>query len=99
MIISTSSFSTGHAFGYFKELCTHFAKRVPVEAVNTKARVTLPIGICDLAASGTDISTRIEANPDHIDRMEEVFGGWIERIAFRENANLKWQRATLPTKD
>lgn len=99
MIISTSSLRTRNAFEYFNELRTHFAKRVPVDAAQTMARVTLPIGTCDLAASGTDISARIEANPDHVDRMEEVFGGWIERIAFRENAKLTWQRATLPTKD
>jgi hypothetical protein len=99
MITSTSNFGTRNAFDYVHELCTHFEKRVPVDAAKAGARVTLPIGTCDLAASEAGISARIEAEPDHIDRMEEVFGGWIERVAFRENANLTWRRATDPTKD
>ena len=94
MIISTSSFGTRRAYDYLKELSVHFAKRVPVQAEKAQARVTLPIGTCDLTASGTGITARIHVSPDHVDRMEEVFGGRIERIAFRENANLTWQRAT-----
>ncbi len=99
MIISTSSFGTRNAHGYLKELSVHFAKRVPVQAEKSQARVTLPIGTCDLTASGTGFTARIHASPDHVDRMEAVFGGWIERIYFRENANLTWQRAAYSTKD
>jgi hypothetical protein len=99
MIVSTSKFGTNNAFDYLNELCKHFAKRVQVERENSTARMTLPIGTCDLTASGTQISVHIQSRPDHIDRMEEVFGGWIERVAFRENANLTWRRATEPLED
>ena len=84
MIISTSDFETPKASIYLGELCEHFAKRVPVDVDETAIRVTLPIGICDLAANKVGITARIQSNQEHVTRMEEVFGGWIERIAFRE---------------
>lgn len=99
MIISTSQFGTEHGRDYFGQLCAHFSKRVPVHAGLDRAHVVLPIGACDLTASESGIAARIESCAQHIDRMEEVFGGWIERVAFRENANLTWHRATDPTKD
>ncbi|WP_432449226.1 DUF2218 domain-containing protein [Aliiroseovarius marinus] len=99
MIISTSQFGTKHGAEYLKQLCAHFSKRVPVQAKSDQAHVTLPIGTCDFIASGDGLAARIQSCPDHIDRMEEVFGGWIERIAFRENAILTWHRAAHQTKD
>lgn len=97
MIISTLSLNTDRARDYLQQLCNHFAKRVPVENDTDTARVILPIGTCDLAASQTAISAQILTCSDHVDRMEEVFGGWIERFAFRENPNLTWHRATAQT--
>lgn len=99
MITSTSNLSTANAQAYLLELCSHFAKRVPVERADTTARVILPIGTCELIATATQISASVKTQAAHVDRMEDVFGGWIERFAFRENAKLTWQRATLPTKD
>ena len=99
MISSTTTLGTANAQDYLQQLCSHFARRVPVERVETTVRVTLPIGTCDLTASATQISALVETEPDHVARMEEVFGGWIERFAFRENAKLTWQRATDPAKD
>jgi hypothetical protein len=78
-------------------MCDHFAKRVQVEHCTDTARVTLPIGICELTASKAGLMAHINSKQDHVDRMEEVFGGWIERFAFRENANLTWHRATEET--
>ena len=92
MITSTLCLSTGRAEDYLAQLCAHFAKRVPVDATAARALVTLPIGICELTASATGLSARIEADVANIDRMEEVFGGWIERLAFREQPNIGWQR-------
>ncbi|WP_371223929.1 DUF2218 domain-containing protein [Roseovarius sp. 2305UL8-3] len=99
MIISTSQFGTTHGAEYLKQLCAHFSKRVPVQAQSGQAQVTLPIGTCDLTASGDGFAACIQSCPDHIDRMEEMFGGWIERIAFRENAILTWHRAAHQSKD
>ena len=94
LIISTSRLATVHANDYLAQLCSHFAKRVPVAENANTARVTLPIGTCDLTATETAILATIEMEPEHVDRMEEVFGGWIERFAFRETPNLMWHRAT-----
>lgn len=99
MIVSTTELATKNALDYLGQLHHHFAKRVPVQGDETNIRVILPIGTCDLAACDKAISAHVETCADHVDRMEEVFGGWIERFAFRENANLTWQRAMIPNGD
>lgn len=93
MINSNAVLNTEHGIEYLSQLCGHLAKRVPVQVEGHTACIKLPIGTCDLTANKTAFSAQIRANVDHIDRMEEVFGGLIERYAFRENANLSWQRA------
>ena len=99
LITSTSILPTRNAGDYLHQLCKHFAKRVPVTEDIGSATVTLPIGTCDLTANDTQISALVRTTPKHVERMEEVFGGWIERFAFREKPNLTWHRATYPTKD
>ena len=94
LIISTSCLATAYANDYLAQLCSHFAKRVPVEETANTVRVTLPIGTCNLTAAEDAILATVEMEPEHVDRMEEVFGGWIERFAFRETPNLMWRRAT-----
>lgn len=99
LITSTSILPTRNAGDYLHQLCKHFAKRVPVTEGIGSAKVTLPIGTCDLTANDTQISALVQTQPENVERMEEVFGGWIERFAFREKPNLTWHRATHPTKD
>ena len=94
-IISVSDLSTEHGREYLSQLCNHLIKRVQVEVEGQTARIRLPIGTCELAANKTAINVQVRATTDHIDRMEAVFGGLIERYAFRENVNLMWQRAML----
>jgi len=70
LIISTSHLATAHANDYLAQLCSHFAKRVPVEETANTARVTLPIGTCDLTATETAILATVEMELEHVDRME-----------------------------
>ncbi|MGR3659780.1 MAG: DUF2218 domain-containing protein [Paracoccaceae bacterium] len=96
MITSTSKLDTEHGRDYLRQLSNQFAKRVEVMANGCATRIVLPIGTCELTANQTGISVQIQASADYIDRMEELFGGWIEYCAFRENANLSWRRAMPP---
>lgn len=93
IIISASDLSTEHGLEYLSQLCNHLTKRVQVEMEGQTARIKLPIGTCDLTANKTALNAQVRATTDHIDRLEAVFGGLIERYAFRENANLMWHRA------
>lgn len=56
------------------------------------ARVTLKGCTCDLEARPGVLWAQLRAGRDHIDRMEAFVGGWIERVAYRENAMLIWTR-------
>lgn len=93
MITSTSTLMTRNARSYLEELGSHFSQRATVSQSEDKIQITLHSGRCDLTATDSGLSACLTARAAKIDQIEDVFGGWIERLAFRENATLTWHRS------
>lgn len=94
MITSTTTLTTHNAHKYLDEIIIHFDRRAQISRNGAKVQITLLRGRCNLTATESAISARVEASHKEIAQVEAFFGGWIERLAFREKATLTWHRST-----
>lgn len=89
-----AEFQTERASRYLVSLCQHFGHKLPVELKETTGRIEFPFGQCNLESS--EARLRLDASAatrDDLDKVVEVVTSHLERFAFRENPNIKWQSA------
>lgn len=93
MPTTTTRLKTRNASRYLKQLCKHFAHKVPVDYDAAEGRVAFPFGQCRMAATDDvlEISGQVERE-DMLARMEAVIGEHLKVFAFRESLTCDWQR-------
>ena len=93
MAASYGRAATANARRYLTQLCKHWSHRFEVRFVETSGEVPLPTGPCRLKAEPDRLEIELEAaEPDQLDRMEEVVVDHLKRFAFREPFEVVWTR-------
>jgi len=95
-----ASFETEHGRRYLQTLCKHFGRKNPVRFGAQTGFIELPFGSCVLEVSGSrlNLSVSAETKPD-LDRATQAVTSHLERFAFRENPDLKWNPMKVETQN
>ena len=92
-ISSTAHVQTAEAARYMKQLCRHFAHRVPAVFDESEGTVTFEFGECQLQAGPAELLLRANApDPASLERLEQVIGSHLERFAHRDGLTVEWSR-------
>ena len=90
---STAVLTTPNASRYLQQLCKHFAHKIPATFDAEQGRIEFPFGTCTLAAGPDTLTlTAQTAEPETLDRLEEVIASHLVRFAFREDLTVSWTR-------
>lgn len=82
---------TGSASKYLRQLCKHFAHKVPADWTDTTGTVKFPWGDCGMSATGSSLVITCEAADDqNMARIKAVVDDHLERFAWREELKLQW---------
>lgn len=77
---------------YIRQLCSHFAHRVPATYSEESGRIEFEMGVCTLAVDGNQLVLTAQADEaDGLREVEEVVGKHVERFAWRESPQVSWQ--------
>lgn len=70
---------------YVRQLCKHWAHKLPVELEGDTGVVTFEGAVATMAAGAEEIHVTVSGQ-DHetVDRLKDVVAGHIDRFAFRE---------------
>lgn len=93
---------TPKASGYLQQLCKHFAHKVPASFDGAEGLVAFPNGDCMLRTSpdgGVLTITVSAATNAHLESLQEIVGGHLERFAFREKLRVEWSAARAQQND
>ena len=94
MATSHGRAETPNARRYLTQLCKHWSHRFEVRFDDVAGEIPLPMGPCRLRAEPDRLEIELEAaEPDQLDRMEEVVSDHLKRFAFREPFEVAWLRA------
>jgi hypothetical protein len=78
---------------YMVRLCNHFAHRVAVQREAERARIEFPNAPCSLVAGDGTLEIRIEsADPQALDRLQEVIARHLKQVASGESVEVNWTR-------
>ena len=89
--VSTAEVSTENAASYMRKLCAHWSHKFPVTAENDHGTIELPAARCDLGASTTTLTVRLELKEDADEaRMRKVVEEHLQRFGFREELVFTW---------
>ena len=88
---SEARIPTQDAVRYMKQLCRHFAHRVPAVFDDHQGRVTFEFGVCTLQATSDELILHASAADSAArDRLEEVMASHLERFAHRDEITVYW---------
>lgn len=96
MLRQTGRFQTAHASKYMRQLCKHFAHKVPAACGETEGCVQFPFGPATLHASATELRAEI-TGPDNaaLERGRAVIDSHLKTFAFREGfTQMDWAAPT-----
>ncbi|RED44173.1 DUF2218 domain-containing protein [Aestuariispira insulae] len=83
--------ATASAEKYLRQLCKHFAHKVPVELDQQKARVDFPPGPCLMMADETALSFYCQGgSADGLARIQLIIDDHLKRFAWREEPEIQW---------
>ncbi len=92
MIVSKSELKTPNAKKYLRQMCKHFAHKVPVEYSDEEGICNIPAGQVRLYADDQTLRFEIEVDQDNdLERTKYLIESHFVRFAFRENIeSLDW---------
>jgi uncharacterized protein len=94
MPIATARVPTLLPRRYMSQLCKHFEHKLPVTLGEAEGCITFAMGVCTLQAETDAIVMRVEsADPDGLERLEDVVARHLVRFAFREPVAVEWVSA------
>lgn len=74
-----------------RQLCSHFAHKVPASCDDASGWIEFPFGHCRLAVDDSSLLLTAEAeNPEDLDRLEGVIARHLARFAWRETPDVVW---------
>lgn len=87
--------TTERASQYLASLCKHFAHKIPVRVGKGSGQIEFDFGQCDLSVNSGVLTLKVTAeNRPDLEKTIDVMTNHLERFAFRENLDLKWQIAS-----
>lgn len=92
MTTSIARITTDRASRYLQQLCKHFGHKVPAEFSASEGHVNFPFGSCDMQVDQEQLVLTVKATDGDLGRLEKFIGSHLERFAFRERPEIKWQR-------
>lgn len=70
---------------YVRQLCKHWAHKLPVELEGDNGTVTFPSAVATMVAGPDAIAITITGEEhDEVERMQDVVARHLDRFAFRE---------------
>ena len=70
---------------YVRQLCKHWAHKLPVGLDGDTGTVTFPAGVATMTAGPDAIALSIRGeNRDEVERLKDVVARHLDRFAFRE---------------
>lgn len=90
---SSAQVSTAAGRRYLQQLCKHWGHKFPADFTPEHGEIDLPLGRCLLDADDVHLIVRLEPKPDaDLDRLEAVVVEHLQRFAFREQLEFRWER-------
>ncbi|WP_026370888.1 DUF2218 domain-containing protein [Kallotenue papyrolyticum] len=84
--------TTERAQQYLRQLCRHFAHKVPAACDEHQGQVQFASGRCALSADEQTLHLYLQADdPAALEQLKEIVGRHLLRFAFREPLTLNWQ--------
>lgn len=84
--------TTARAQQYLRQLCRHFAHKVPATCDEHQGQVQFALGSCVLSADAQTLRLHLQADdPAALAQLKEIVGRHLQRFAFRETLTLNWQ--------
>ena len=94
MLVSEARVETAMSRRYLAQLCKHFQHKLPVRLTEADGRIEFAAGVCTLNADNNSLLLRVTASDDAaLSRLEEVVARHLERFAFHDKPEVRWQRA------
>jgi hypothetical protein len=91
MRVSTAEVTTENAASYMQKLCAHWSHKFAVTVDGHHGTIELPTAKCDLRASETMLTVRLELQEDADEaRMQKVVEEHLQRFGFREELVFVW---------
>lgn len=85
MLVATTRVPTLNGLKYARQLCKHWAHKLPVEERADGGTVRFPAAVATMTAPGGALHVRIEAeNAATLEAMKQVVAAHLDRFAFRE---------------
>jgi len=78
---------------YLSQLCKHFEHKLPVTLEEAHGHIAFPSGDCDVTAETATLVLRVAASEESaLPGLQDVVARHLERFAFREKPEIRWQR-------
>lgn len=95
-MLSEAKVATEYGALYVKKLCRHFGHKVPIQQDTNKARIDFPFGNCRIEIDEKQVYFSMDvANPDDIDKAEQVVADHFLRMANQDKPEIVWVRSAV----
>ncbi|MCB4456833.1 DUF2218 domain-containing protein [Leisingera sp. McT4-56] len=96
MLTDQGRFETPNASKYLRQLCKHFAHKVPVDHNDTRGTIALGMGPATLQATENTLTAEVTAPaPADLAEARGIIDRHLARFAFREEFEaMTWQSDT-----
>ena len=91
-ISSSTTIKTQKASGYLQQLRKHFSHKIEVKFDGQDGWIEFAFGRAELRADENVLTMVANSqNPENLDKLKKVLASHLERFAFRESLNIKWE--------
>lgn len=89
-----ATFKSERANRYMAALCHHFGRKVDAGCDTANGWVQFPFGRCEMSLENDELTFHAHAeDPDRLDQVVQIVSNHLDRFAFRETPELRWQPA------
>jgi uncharacterized protein len=89
---STARVKTEMAGRYMRQMCSHFAHKLPAESEGDSGSIQFPVGLCLLNATHDVFVLTLETETsEDLTRLQDVIAKHLVRFAWREELNVVWE--------
>lgn len=93
-VVRVATLSTPNADKYRRQLCKHFAHKLPVTEDETSGLIPFSIGDCRVRSEGERLIMELTSPSDaEMTQLEDVVARHLVRFAFREELAIDWRPA------
>jgi hypothetical protein len=80
---------------YMRQMCSHFAHKLPTTSEGDSGRIEFPSGMCQIEATTDTLLLTVEAeNAEDLTELQDVIARHLVRFAWREELQIEWVQGT-----